>query len=49
MQDKAETKLKQLEKRAQEQREARAAAEEEWRKQQRERELQRLRVGHPAF
>ena len=44
MQDKAETKLQMLEKKAQEQQKARLAADEEWRHQQRERELARLRV-----
>lgn len=45
MQDKAEAKLQMLEKKAQEQQKARLAADEEWRQQQRERELARLRVG----
>lgn len=44
MQDKAEAKLQMLEKKAQEQQKARLAADEEWRHQQRERELARLRV-----
>ena len=46
MQDKAEAKLKTLEQRAQEQQKARLAADEEWRHQQRERELARLHVCH---
>ena len=44
VQDKAEAKLKQLEARADEQARARMQADEEWRKQQRERELERLKV-----
>ena len=44
MQDKAEAKLRTLEQRAQEQQKAHMAAEEEWRRQQRERELARLHV-----
>ena len=44
MQDKAEAKLKSLEMKAQEQQKARLAADEEWRRQQRERELTRLHV-----
>lgn len=47
VQDKAEAKLKTLEQRAQEQQKARLAADEEWRRQQRERELHRLHVSHP--
>lgn len=47
MQDKAEAKLRQLEARAEEQVRARAQADEEWRKQQRERELERLKVHLP--
>jgi len=46
MQDKAEAKLKTLEQRAQEQQKARLAADEEWRHQQREREMARLHVCH---
>ena len=51
VQDKAEAKLQMLEKKAQEQQKARLAADEEWRQQQRERELARLRVctaSHPV-
>lgn len=47
VQDKAEAKLQMLEKKAQEQQKARLAADEEWRHQQRERELARLKVGFP--
>lgn len=43
-QDKAEAKLKVLENRTEEQRKAKAAADADWRRQQRERELQRLKV-----
>ena len=48
VQDKAEAKLQMLEKKAQEQQKARLAADEEWRHQQRERELARLRVSFPT-
>lgn len=44
MQDKAEAKLKTLEQRALEQQKAHQAADAEWRRQQRERELARLHV-----
>ncbi len=43
-QDKAEAKVKAMEARAEEQRKAKAAADAEWRKQQRVRELQRADV-----
>ena len=44
LQDKAEAKLQMLEQKAQEQQKARLAADEDWRHQQRERELARLKV-----
>ena len=47
VQDKAETKLKSLEVKAQEQQKARLAADEEWRRQQRDREMARLHVRAP--
>lgn len=49
VQDKAEAKLRSLEVKAQEQQKARLAADEEWRRQQRERELARLHVSYPPF
>ena len=48
-QDKAEAKLQMLEQKAQEQQKARLAADEEWRHQQRERELARLKVCTPSL
>lgn len=46
-QDKAEARVRQMEVRAEEQRKAKQAADSEWRKQQRLRELQRAEVhGH---
>ena len=44
VQDKAEAKVKQMEARAEEQRRAKQAADAEWRKQQRLREVQRAQV-----
>ena len=49
LQDKAEAKLKSLEVKAQEQQKARLAADEEWRRQQREREMARLHVSSPSL
>ncbi len=46
-QDKAEARVRQMEVRAEEQRKAKQAADLEWRKQQRLRELQRAEVHDP--